>query len=412
MRRSAELFILVVTLGIVALFVGNWFFARHSSGGPDLLGHWVAMREFIFHGKSPYSEAVSVKVQHEVYGRAAFRGESQYLEVTPLYASLVTFAPLALIGNFVLARALWMTLLEIGILLSTVLVWRVLRWKPQPTLATAVIFFGFTWYFAARAVIHGNVIALVLFWLAVALYALWADADGWAGAAIVFATVKPNVVIFPLVFLLLWTASRRRWRFWSGFFITLGLLLAFSIWLLPSWPLENIRNLLAHPLYAPPASPQAVLAAAMPGIGAKVGWALVGVSWLLMLAEWASAWKRPFQHALWTASATILFGIWSGISTAPSDQLLLWISLLAVWALWDMRWKPAGVWAVWITLVGLWVGIWGFFLATLRHDITGRAVQSPWLYFPLGVFLFVGLYWVRWWAVRPPLLGELLTDEN
>ncbi len=411
MKRNAAFFAAFIIFGLIALFWGNLTFARRSPGGPDLLNHWIAMREFIFHGKSPYSEEVSVKIQHAIYGRAALPGENQYLDVYPLYASLVTFTPFALIGDFTLARALWMTVLELAILASTLLIWRILRWKPKPALAAAVIFFALTWYFAVRAIVHGNAIALVLFWLSLSLYALWADLDGWAGVALVFATVKPNVALLPVIFLLLWTASHRRWRFWRGFFVTLGVLLAFSLWLLPSWPLENLRNILAYPSYNPPASPQATLAEAMPGIGAKLGWALVGIVWLLLLAEWAAAWKRPFRHALWTFSATLLFSIWSGIQTAPGNQLILWISLLVVWVLWEVRWKPAGVWAVWITLVGLWIGLWAFFLATLGRDAFGHPFQSPWMYFPLGIFLFIGLYWVRWWAVRPPLLSELLSDE-
>jgi len=33
-----------------------------------------------------------------------------------------------------------------------------------------------------------------------------------------------------------------------------------------------------------------------------------------------------------------------------------------------------------------------------------QPVQSAVMFFPLPAFLFLTLYWVRWWAVQPPNL--------
>jgi hypothetical protein len=41
-------------------------------------------------------------------------------------------------------------------------------------------------------------------------------------------------------------------------------------------------------------------------------------------------------------------------------------------------------------------------------QLNGQPIQSSILFFPLPVFLLIGLYWVRWWVLRPeqPLLDR------
>jgi len=46
------------------------------------------------------------------------------------------------------------------------------------------------------------------------------------------------------------------------------------------------------------------------------------------------------------------------------------------------------------------VGLWAIFLATLERG--DQPVQSAVMFFPLPIFVFVLLYWVRWWALTPP----------
>jgi len=55
----------------------------------------------------------------------------------------------------------------------------------------------------------------------------------------------------------------------------------------------------------------------------------------------------------------------------------------------------------------LFAGLWALFIRTVAD--VGQPLQHPILFFPLPLFLLIGLYWVRWWAIRPSrLLVEAL----
>ena len=75
------------------------------------------------------------------YGRPAREGEHELRVAYPLY-SVLMFLPFALFKNYILARALWMTVLEIALVLLSVVSMRLVGWKPK--LLTLALFLVFT----------------------------------------------------------------------------------------------------------------------------------------------------------------------------------------------------------------------------------------------------------------------------
>jgi len=43
--------------------------------------------------------------------------------------------------------------------------------------------------------------------------------------------------------------------------------------------------------------------------------------------------------------------------------------------------------------------LWILFLKTIQPG--PQPQQSPVMFFPLPLFVFIGLYWVRWWIFTP-----------
>jgi hypothetical protein len=86
--------------------------------------------------------------------------------------------------------------------------------------------------------------------------------------------------------------------------------------------------------------------------------------------------------------------------------MILFPAVVMVFAAWDEQWGPVGRALILISCLGLFFGVWWLFLSTLV--VGEQPIQSPTLFFPLPVFLLVGLYWVRWWVLRPeqPLLDR------
>ncbi len=390
--------ITVVSLGLLVLLTwGNLRFARENPGGNDFLVHWVGTRALITEGLNPYSDEVATRIQTIAYGRPARAGEHELRVAYPLY-SVAVFFPFALVPDFNLARAAWMTVLEISLLLMTLLSLRLVRWRVGPVMIVLLLLFSVFWYHGLRPLINGNAVILVGLGLVAGLLALRAGADELAGVLFAFTTIKPQVVILVLAFIAFWALSNRRWRVLTWMVGTVLLLSASAALLIPDWIVQNLREVILYPSYNPPGTPQAAFQAWWPAWGNRVGWVLTGVVALLLLVEWWHNRHASFRGLLWTFCLTLVLGQWSGIQTDPGNFVVLVPAIILVFSLLDDRWKTGGRIFVLVSLLILLIGIWAIFLNTVEY--ADQPIQSPVMFFPLPAYLLVTLYWVRWWAVQ------------
>lgn len=401
--------ILLVIVVTGALVWANYRFAKENPGGNDFLVHWVGTRAFFIDGLSPYSDEVAIRIQTIAYGRPAQAGEHELRVAYPLYSTFV-FGPFALISDFALARAIWMTILEISIGLITYLSLQLTRWRPSTGMLVLIYLFAFLWYHSFRPLINGNAVILVTLWIVGAFLAIQSNKDELAGFLLGLATIKPQVIVLLFIFVLWWAATRRRWKLVLWMVGTVVILSIISTLLLPPWILENLREVIRYPGYNPPGTPGAAFAQWWPAIGKQVGWVITFLMAILLLLEWLAALKKEFRAFLWTACLTLVASQWIGIQTDPGNFIVLLIPLILVFSVWGARWKRSGLILTFTGMLLLFVGIWALFLTTIERS--AQPVQSPVMFFPLPAFVLFGLYWIRWWAIQPPSLWVDLLMER
>jgi hypothetical protein len=389
--------IALVLLGLITW--GNYNFAKNSPGGNDFLVHWMGTRSLVTEGLNPYSDEVALRIQTMAYGRAAQPGEHELRVAYPLY-SVVLFFPFALISDFTLARAVWMTVLEVGLVLLTLLSLRLARWRVHPLMLAVLLLFSIFWYHGLRPLINGNAVVLVALMLVGGLIALRSGADELAGVLFAFSTVKPQVAVLLLAYITFWALSTRRWKVIGWMVGTIALLSASAALFIPGWILDNLREVIRYPAYNPPGSLQAAFKIWWPAWGTRVGWALTGIMALVIVLEWLNHRHAEGRGFVWAACLTLAAGQWSGIQTDPGNFVVLVPAIILVFALLDERWRMGGRVSIILFMVALFVGIWAIFLNTVQYG--AQPVQSPVMFMPLPAFLLVTLYWVRWWAVEPP----------
>jgi hypothetical protein len=380
-----------------ALTWANYNFAEENPGGTDFLVHWVGARELLMNGVSPYSDLVALKIQVATYGRPARPGEHELRVAYPLYSTLM-FAPFAMLADFTLARALWMTTLQAALLGLVVLSLQITGWRPGPILLSLLLLFSLTWYHALRGIINGNAVILVAFLVGAVFLALKTGKDELAGVLLAFSTIKPQVVILLVVFIFMWAISTRRWPLIFWFAVTIVFLSLAGMAFIPDWPLQNMQEVLRYPDYNPPGTPGAAFREWWPGIGARLGWGLTIVMVALLIFEWFHARGKGFRWFLWTACLTLIASQWIGIQTDPGNFVVLFIPLMLVLASWEERWGPPGRLVIALLLLVAFVGLWALFLSTV--DMQAGALQHPIMFFPLPAMLLIGLYWVRFWAIK------------
>ena len=401
-------FILLILAGLTVV---NLNFSRQNPGGNDFLVHWVGTRALLLDGISPYSDEAALQIQEMAYGRPARPGEHELRVAYPVY-SVAVFFPFALVNDFNLARALWMTLLEAALLLLTYFSIRLVNWKPSLLSLAAFFVFGVLLYHSVRPLINGKAVILVALGLVGGLAALRARMDELAGILFALTTIKPQVVVLVVAWVLVWGVTQRRWRLVSWLVGTQVILIAVGFLLLPNWLLENLREVLRYPGYNPPGTLTAALASWFPSVGRRIGMVISGVLALVLLVEWNYGRSKPYNAFLWTFFLTLTISQWIGIQTDPGNFIVLLPALALVYATWEARWRNTGKTLTGVNLLILLVGIWWLFISTVSYG--DQPQQSALLFLPLPAYLLVTLYWIRWWAVSPPatLYEPIAADDE
>ena len=378
---------------------GNYQFSNGNTGGKEFLIYWAGTRALLIDGKSPYSEEVAEAIQTLAYGRPARAGEYEYRASFPLYTTFF-FLPLSLIEDYAIARAIWMTILEVGILLLTWLTLVLTRWRINSWILSLIFVFALCWYYGIRPIVDGNMAILIAVTITGALVALRSGRDELAGILLGISTAKPALFVISMIFILLWTASYRKWRAIHWFAITVGLLSVVAALFVPDWPIQNLREILLFSTDTRLGTPGSVLAAWFTAAGSRLGLVLSGILGVILMFEWLIALRKEFRWFTWTVCLTLAASQWIGIQTEPGNFIILLTPLILVFSVLEERWGRSGQILVGLSLILFFAGP----LALLWDTYADQTLWHPIMFISLPLFLFFGLYWTRWWAIHSPRL--------
>ena len=397
--RSLILITLMIGL-VIGLSWANYQFTEENPGGNDFIPRWVGTRMFISDRLSPYSNVTSMAIQDFFYGRPAQGDEDLQLFVYPHY-SMVVFAPFSLIEDYPLARSLWMTALEVSLIAVVFISLTLTKWRPPAKIFAIFLFFSLTWYHGVRPVINGNAAPLVALFIALAFYFIQTEWDRAAGIFLAFSTIKPQMVVLLIPLVIVWAISRRRWPLILSFMISMTILVGTSLVIQSDWIINNLQQILIYPQYTEPGAPGSIFSVWWPDLGGELGLLLSGILTIVLILEWRAVLGKEFRWFFWVACLTLVVTNLIGIRTATANYIALFPALTLVFSVWDQRWGRGGRWLAIFFMVAIFWGLWSLFLNTVATGAGGQPIQSLILFFPLPIFLIIGIYWVRWWAIKP-----------
>jgi len=383
---------------VVTLTFANYRFAERNPGGHDFRMHYLSTRAFVMEEISPYSPATSREIQLNIYGRPVHAGEDLYRVDYPFYAEIL-YVPFALVENYILARALWMTFLEISLVAIAILSMQVTKWRPGLWLIPVYFLFSLFWYHGFLPLINGNSIIVVTLLMITAILAIRDQHDIVAGILLACTTIQPLVSLMLILFVLLWGISQRRWALIGWLFGWLLILILLGMLFIPDWVLQNFWSILRQPNLTPPLSAGATFEIWWPGIGTQLRWGttlfLVGIT----LFEWWTSWGKGFERFLWTACLTLVVSQWIGIAADPENYIVLFLPVVIVFSIIKERWGKIGDWLALASMLLVFLGLWAIFLnnSEYRNQIQPDLIMLV----PLPIFVLSGLYWARWWILRP-----------
>ena len=197
-----------------------------------------------------------------------------------------------------------------------------------------------------------------------------------------------------VLLILLWAWNMQRLRVWAGFWMVTIVLAAISMIFSAGWLFSFAVAVLANWRSNANPSTFSLLGSWLPGVGLRLAQGLALGASLMLIAEWRNAMGKDMHWLLWTISLTVAATPLLGLPVAPVSLALSLPALLYVISIMEQRWGSFGRWSAAALLLVIFFGLWAALQATVGSVFT--------LFFPiLLVFL---LYWVRWWAVRPPRL--------
>jgi hypothetical protein len=385
---------------LAGLGIANARFARSAQDANEFLPGWEGAHAWLTKGLSPYDPQVGASVQRRLYGREAVpgQGEDLGLFVSP-FPSILLYAPWGLL-DYPEARAGWMTLLEVLLVVAALLALQLASWRPPAMLFALLVAFGVAWSPGIRSIVAGQTAILAL---VAALAALSCIERGWdvgAGILLALAMADPMVGLVILITGLAWSASRSRWRVVGAAVGTAGLMTGASLGLMPQWPLAWLQQ-----------TAKVIQMQRSDGLA----WGLlsqdpVRATWILAGAlGLAAAWTlwtclgKGTRWLLWSMAAMMVLGTWLTrlVAQAPSSVYLLPAVILVLAGV-AQRGHRGGNWVAGVAVILIGALSWLLFLSTSTGTDRGIAGAS------VGPALAViGLLWVRWWVTRGAEVSRL-----
>ncbi len=401
--------ILVIVLGIIiiaGLFWVNLQYSRNNPGGNDFLVQYVGTRSLIIDNLSPYSDEVAVRIQTAAYGHPDQGIEHELRVAYPLY-SVFLFAPFAVISDYGIARAAWMTVLEIALVAMAFLSIKLVGWKPSLSIQGWILLFSLIWYHAVRGIINGNAVILIGLLLTGAFLYIKSEQDELAGILLAVTTIKPHLVLLIIPFILIWSIYQKRWKVLAWFFGLMGVLISLGLLIIPNWIYQNIWEILKYPGFNPAGTLVAALAKWLPSLENELKWGMPIILGFVLIRESWKARKGKFPHFLWTSSLIIMISQWIGIQTGPGNFILLFPVFMLVLSTLVSRWEEQGTWISTGFLAVLFIVPWITFVITIQR--TYQPVLNPIMFILLPLVSIISLYWIKWWVISSP---RTHWDEN
>lgn len=381
-----------------ALLYLNLNYLNPLGGGGGFYLPWAAGRAFLLEHIDPYSAYVPERVQQLAYGRAAQAGDKPYITDIPFYL-LIGYVPFSLLSEPPIARAIFTLFTELALFGLAYLSLRLTEWESPPVFAALFVLFCALNFYTFQAVLEATPVLGLGFIYAGILYALHTEQDELAGGLIAISCYHWEVGGPFIILILLHAWHERRSRVLAVFAMLTMTLLVVSFLVYPNWLIPFLRATVNNLRTDFGFSTQTVLQHLWPAFGRQFAWALTILLVLALAYEWSVARGPDPRRLYWAGCLSLAAAPLLGWRSEMENLAILILPLALVFAITYERWRRIGGLLIYVLLLFVLAAPWAlqYFaaqrLGPLTHDIL-------FLFFPL--FAVIGLYWIRWWALRPP----------
>jgi len=219
---------------------------------------------------------------------------------------------------------MWMTLLEMSLLLSAYLISSSIRNKGWLIgLIVSIIVIGLN-FPNVNSLLDGNLLLISIVLIVGSFYLLLRQNDEGAGLLLALSLVKPETAYPIIVVLLIWVILKRRWTVLWWFIAVVVILVGFSLLLIPDWPIHYLQSVIEfsarNPVRQEELSPTALEIRLLVVKNLAVG--------LLIIYEWFLVKTEGRQRLLWNMGLLMAVLPWIGGHVYLENSGFIFIALL------------------------------------------------------------------------------------
>ncbi len=298
----------------------------------DLYPRWLGARELLLHGRDPYSPEITREIQQGYYGRpldASRPGDPQDQAAFAYPVYVVFLIAPTIFMPFTQVQLLFTALLWFVTGLSVLLWLRVVGWKPPLHILAAIVILTLGSLPVIQAIKLQQLTLLVAALLAGCFAALASGYFVLAGILLALATIKPQLALLPVLWLMAWSFARwhERWRLLAAFSAAILALLAGAQYVLPGWIGRFIIGLRNYHAYTHNASLLQLLSTPTAGY-ALSGALILLTAWFCRRAFWAASDSAEFAASASLALALVvvtvpMFALYNQVLLLPPLLVLV-----------------------------------------------------------------------------------------
>ncbi len=402
-RTALSQYILVGLIIVAAISLGLIFAAmlKRIPFEDHFALPWAAGRFWLLEGVNPYEGISQARVENLLQD-SGFMAElpDQTVFTQPLI-NLFFYLPFSLLP-YPISRVIWMVFLTLMVGMIGYFSIKIAGWKLSTGKMLFLVLLLILWLPSVLVIFRGYLNPVIIFLILLGLHLLLNNQDTAAGFVLALTIGSLPISIFILVAIIIWSLSHRRLSVLTAFFSGVAFLIIISLLMLSSWPLDLLRVLMdvyQNTDWLQTSLTQ--LAGIFPGIENFLNIFLNGFLALYLLYLWITISKKPDRVFIWKALIVLVVGFLLNIQSSIYLLILLIPALILVFRFISERWQSAGQVLTWILIFALSLGSWLLIIPVVDFS---SDLALPWLSIGLPLFVFVGMIWVRWWAIQIPRL--------
>ena len=389
---------LLILLFLVGLTVGNLFLAERFQIRDKFAVRYVAAKLWMGKGISPYSLEVSNTASDILSERNYEIENPEDIAILEPVFFIFLYLPLSLL-KFDISRAIWLTLIELSIMGTVFLSIKIAGWKIHVVEMILLILFGILFYPGVKSILFGNPLPISVFLFILAIYLIFIKQETSAGIILALSTFSLEIGFIITLFLLIWCLFQKQYMIVLLLLAGVG---TFSLvsWLMfgnwtPEWLSVFIR---INPGYSWISTPVMRITSAFTGGRVALNY-IVHISLVIyMLLEWFGAFGKKARIILWKAFITLVIVYFVNLWSKPEYLYLLIPGLFFILRFLNERWKFVGKIIGWLIILLILIGYWLIF----TQKGNWFSVEPSAILLLLPFIVFIGLQWVRWWALKLP----------